>query len=202
MEITCLIPTRGERSEMLSKALASIDVTMDIKTLVNDTGWLQAFNEASADIEGSILLAGDDMEFYPGAIAQAIRVLELRGTTDLVVGFNQANLSGFCQAGFVLIGEDFRKRFRGKGVYCPDFKHYYADTELLKFAKKVGKFFYCETARVNHWHFSVTGERDNTSKVSGVNLERDKALFQERRDRGLLWGQDFNLIAEEKEGLA
>lgn len=182
---------------MLQKAVDSIDVDMEVRVLENTTGWLKAVNEAGRTIDGAVLLAGDDMLFKPGAIQKALDVFEAYSQdTDRVVGFNQSNLKGACEAGFTLMGEGFRDRFPNRQVFCPDYGHYYADTELLRFARMVGKFTFCEAAEVLHWHFSVLGYRDDTSKLVGTLLEDDRARFELRQKRGLLWGSNFKLLHE------
>ncbi len=201
MEITCLIPTCGNRPNTLKKAVDSIEASSlvsDIKVLVNRDGWLNAVNRVSGDITGAMLLAADDMRFHPGTIEYAVNVMEEHYPGgDGVIGFNQVTLESFCEAGFVLVGREFLKRFPGKKIYCPDYQHYFADTELHRFAKKAGRFTFLKETAVDHWHFSVTGEMDDTARKSRVKLSIDKSISEERMRRGYLWGEDFNLLKGE-----
>jgi len=194
--IRCLIPTRGERVIGIITCINSIDREgVNTKILKNTTGWLPAVNAALKDIDGYFLMGADDMLFKGGAIQKALDVMEREyPDRDGVVGFNQVTLEKFCEAAFVLMGDKFMDRFPDRQVYCPDYRHYYADTEFMKYAKSVNKFTYCKEAEVEHYHPVYTGKQDETNKVSRLSYKQDRQTASERSEKGFLWGRDFGLI--------
>lgn len=208
-DIVLVIPTRGEREEGVDRCIVSVlesvgeDISVSI--LENTTGWLKAVNglvSIMSDVDNiaksghHFLMGADDMTFYPGAISSAVEAMDkCFPDTDGVVGFNQVNLdSGSCKAGFTLIGRKFLERFKGYDFFCPDYKHYYADTEFLAYAISIGKFHYCKDAQVDHFHHSVTGYKDSTALISGQSLEDDRETARLRKELGFLWGRDFKRV--------
>ena len=200
-DIVLVIPHRGERFGGVKKCRDSARGVMKWKDLENTTGWLSAVNTYitklhTSNLNLSFLMGADDMIFHPGAVQKAVDAMnEYFPDGDGVIGFNQSNLIGHCEAGFTLIGHKFLKRFEGQDFFCPDYKHYYADTELWKYVKSVDKFYYCEEARVDHYHFSVTGEKDSTALISQQSREVDKETARKREEQGFLWGRDFKRVS-------
>lgn len=194
MDITCLIPTRGERNEGLERAIVSIPQGVKVITLVNMDGWIPAVNAACVGLETPMLLAGDDMIFHKGAVCVAAHELYTNFPDgDGVIGFNQANLPEFCKGGFTLMGDKFLRRFP-EGPFCPDYLHYFADMELWQYAESIGRGVYCEAALVDHYHFSVTGNVDSTARVSRGRMDADKETLKLRQDAGILWGREFSRV--------
>lgn len=191
-----LIPTMGDRMSGIIRCMDSIDVSAARSVLLkNSTGWLPAVNEALKDIEDYMLMGADDMTFHPGSIQKALDMMDnCYPNLDGVIGFNQANLGEFCEAGFVLMGRKFIDRFPDSQVYCPDYRHYCADTELGVYAQSIGKFTYCHDAKVDHQHFSVVGKKDKTSEVSTSYRSGDMEMAGKRKKLGYLWGHDFKRL--------
>ena len=196
MDITVLIPTRGERINGIVSCINSIGMT-DVKTkiLKNTGGWLPEVNKILKDITGYMIMGADDMDFHPNAIKYAVNILKSNYPDgDGVVGFNQVTLSNFCKAGFVVMGRKFIDWFPDSRVYCPDYKHYFADTELFEYASLIKKFTYCPEAKVNHYHFSITGNMDSTAMISKRSYAFDSETYAKRQEKKFLWGRDFNRV--------
>ena len=182
----------GERLDRIVRCAESLRGRASYKILKNSTGWLPAVNEALKDVKGYFLMGGDDMTFFTNAIDIAMEVMEDNFPDgDGVIGFNQTNLPNFCKAGFVLVGRKFIDRFPDSEMYCPDYSHYFSDPEFMAYAESVGKFVYAEDAKVLHFHPSVTGKQDETSRHSRTHWKKDKDTSNKRKDRDLLWGRDF-----------
>ena len=196
-DIVLVVPHRGERGDGPEKCIASAPNSLRAMEYVAPDGWLKTANNVIIALRlnstrSAFLMGADDMIFHPGAVQIALDAMNERFPDgDGVVGFNQSNLVEHCEAGFTLIGPKFQERFEARGLFCPDYKHYYADTELLKYAKSVDKFYYCEDARVDHYHFSVTGEKDSTALESQKSRATDIETARKREEQGLLWGREF-----------
>ncbi len=192
MEITCLIPTMGERLSGIVRCAESLRGRASYKILKNSTGWLPAVNKALREVEGYFLMGGDDMTFFTNAIDIAMETMEDNYPDgDGVIGLNQSNMENFCKAGFVLVGRKFIDRFPDSQLYCPDYLHYFSDPELMAFAKSINRFTYAEDAKVLHFHPAVTGKQDETNKVSRTRWKHDKDVSNKRLEKGYLWGENF-----------
>jgi len=120
--------------------------------------------------------------------------------TDIMGGLNIANLpfnpniSEFC---FPVIGRKFIERFPEYQVFCPEYHHFCADTELGIFAKRIGKFKFLRDARVETYHPNVgNAPKDNTYWASRKNSQEDQRIFTARKTAGFLWGDNFERIGE------
>ena len=199
-DIVLVITHRGERRGGVTECWSSANAPVAMHALLNTTGWIPAVNREIDKMMHpmcgkAFLMGADDMIFHEGAVQKAVAAMnEKFPDGDGVVGFNQSNLVEHCEAGFTLIGPKFLDRFMGQDFFCPEYKHYYADTEFWKYAKSVDKFYYCVGARVDHFHFSVTGQKDSTALESQKSRATDKETARKREEAGLLWGRDFTRI--------
>lgn len=141
----------------------------------------------------------DDVKLDYKALRHAVGVLENEGT-DSVVGFFQENAGddqGICKAAFGLIGSTFADRFPERQVFCPDYYALGLDRELFNFAESVGRFFYCEEAKIFHYHPAFTGEiPDETHHHNRRNIGHDVEVKALRKERGLLWGKNFERVTK------
>jgi len=160
----------------------------------------ELFQRSTGDI---VIMAADHLEFKPQCI-EAIRECFTKRFPDLdgVVGLNLVNLphteriSEYC---FLALGRKFIGRFtaNGKyqGVFCPEYYHFYGDTEFGLFAEKIGKFAYDERASVFTWHPNAgNARRDRTYSASRSRKGFDDAMWRLRQAAGLYWGESFKLI--------
>ena len=194
-DIVLVIPTRGERGNGIRNCVQSVGKKIALTVLPNECGWLPTVNEYIKTLDKAFLMGADDMIFHSGAVQIAIEAMNnVFPNENGVIGFNQVNLENSCEAGFTLIGRKFIDHLRPHGLFCPDYKHYYADTELHKFATTFGRFRFIKEAKIDHYHFSVTGEKDSTALISQQSREEDKETAKKREEQGLLWGRDFTRI--------
>lgn len=146
----------------------------------------------------------DDVTLFGDCLEVAIDSLEKRFPDgDGIIGLNQENIfrirgmSGFCAGGMGLLGERFIQRFPERAVFCPDYVSFKADNELLQYSYSVGKFFFAETARLvhNHPRFNVARDMDDTHLiVRDKNVDIDRQIYGQRRQKHYLWGRNFDLI--------
>ena len=189
----------GMRGDGVNRCIESAKGVLRVHDLQNTRGWITTVNEDIPKLTAkgfAFLMGADDMIFHKGSIELAVEAMNERfPDEDGVIGFNQSNLITHCEAGFTLIGRKFLKRFEGQFLFCPDYQHYYADTELLRYAETAGKFYYCEEARVDHYHFSVYGQKkDSTALKSQMSRDIDIQTALNRDNQGLLWGHDFRRV--------
>lgn len=117
---------------------------------------------------------------------------------DGMVGLKIANmdpLPGVREYCFFAVGREFIKRFPGKQIFCPDYYHFYADTELGRFASEADVFRFAEKAEVDT--FQVNNGRadiDSTWRASRSRKAEDDATNARRREAGLLWGRTFERV--------
>jgi len=155
-------------------------------TVVECQNWVAARTKYA-----NFLPISDDVKFEPKTLEIAERQLRFKfKDTDGVVGLNQYDVPGGTDTAFLLIGKKFLSRFPNYQPFCPDYKHFAADTELGNFSKKLGLYSFCQEARVEHLH-PCTGKRgiDDTHTQSRRFLQEDLALFKKRKEQNLVWGR-------------
>ena len=141
----------------------------------------------------------DDVELYPDALNNLFQAFETKfPDTDGVVTFNQANLPTGSDSAMGLILRKFANRYPNNQCFCPVYVSFYADSEIGDYAKKLGKFHYCEEAKLIHYHPAFYKEEADEAHriVRDSNQGIDKRVNAERKKRGLLWGESLTLIRE------
>ena len=166
---------------------------MAVRVLLNikRRDWIYSTNYVIKNFarEGYVIYAGDDIQFERDCIKEAFYMHRDRFPNgDGVVGFNQTNCRG-SQTAFGMIGQVWIERFIDRRVFCPDYAHFCSDAELGKYARKLGKFVYCNKAKIKHFR-----GRDNTRWTGDKLKPKDLPLMKLRDSRGLLWGESFKLI--------
>lgn len=142
----------------------------------------------------------DDIEFAPDCIMAAVKVFTKEfPDTDGVLGLNQSNIAknkeGFSRSAMGMIGRKFAERFPDKCCFCPDYTSFHADAELGMFARSIGKFVYCDDAKVIHYHPTYYKElEDETHRIVREYKDVDKEIWSLRQKKGLLWGQSFERV--------
>ena len=140
-------------------------------------------------VNDAVLMATDDIEFYPGSIDVAIRAFAARfPDDDGVVGFTQVNHKSFSGAGVCLVGQKFLQRYPGKQLYFPGYFHF-ACQEIERLATSLGKMHIEPEAKLFHFHPSTgDGRRDRTHDEARRHKAKDQRLSKARREAGLTWG--------------
>jgi hypothetical protein len=118
--------------------------------------------------------------------------------TDGVLGMEQANLVGrfdTAPAAFGIVGRKFAQRFPQMQAFCPEYHHLWIDRELEMAAREWGRFYYSRKARLDHFHPCVDGKyADETHNHIRVHKDRDKAVWEARKAKGLIWGPSWELV--------
>lgn len=160
----------------------------------------ELFEKSRGDI---VIMAADHLEFKPECIAVVRECFEKQfPDLDGVVGLNLCNLphleriTEYC---FLALGRKFIERFtvdgKYQGVFCPEYYHFYGDTEFGLFADKIGKFHYDERAAVFTWHPNAgNARRDRTYSASRSRKAFDDAMWRLRQARHLYWGESFDRV--------
>jgi hypothetical protein len=98
------------------------------------------------------------------------------------MGDNYAGTNRIC--GSPWMGRAFLDRaFDGRGPFCPDYWHFFADEELYEASKMHGILFenYDVSQYHDHWQRNGAPRPDYLTRAR-VNWERDKELFHRRRE--------------------
>jgi hypothetical protein len=134
-----------------------------------------------------LFLVGDDVQFHPGWLDQAMEVA--RTTGALVVGTNDlgnpAVMSGdhathmFISRAYV---DNFGASWDGRGVVAHEgYRHWYVDNEIVLAAKQRDTWAPCLASHVEHLHpYFSKGEMDPVYAVGQASAETDGALFRDR----------------------
>ena len=146
-------------------------------------------NLATAEAEDAVHYATDDIAFEVGSIEAAARAMaEHFPGDDGVVGFSQTGNGRYSQAGVALVGKTFLARYPGKKLFFPGYFHF-ACQEVLRAAWQFDAFFFCEDARLVHFHPSFDrAQADRTHREARVNRMKDKSVSFSRDAAGLCWG--------------
>jgi len=146
----------------------------------------------------------DDIEFMENALMGMYLLWEqINNDNDIVIGFNQYNLESSSKYAMGIIGKNFLKRFPNNQYFCPDYVSFYADSESGEYAESLGKFYFGNGLKIHHYHPAFyKNENDEAHKiVRDKHSQLDKIVNKKRKQLGLLWGQNFDLIRPTIEGV-
>jgi len=155
------------------------------------SGAVYCRNLATQCAEDAVLYATDDIEFKPGAIEAAIKSMgENFPNEDGIIGFKQICEGGFTAAGVALVGQPFLRRYPNRKLFCPLYFHFSCQ-EIERLGKKLGKIVVEDNAVLTHYHPSWNqAELDTTHREARVYRQKDKLLSNDRRVKGLIWGNN------------
>lgn len=148
---------------------------------------------------GAIVLA-DHIEIQRGFFQGLQEAFSLYGT-DKYFGFNVTNMPpnpGVLEYSFFYIGKHvFEKHFPTGEIFCPDYYHFFGDTELGEFANSLGVFHYLPKATIKTYHPNAgNAPRDLTNVLSRCKAKEDREIRKLRQKKELLWGSSFERVAE------
>jgi hypothetical protein len=190
--ISVLIPTKG-RPDKLARCVNSINACCEILILATspedisqqtlddervtiyydgNLSVIQAQNFLASKSKYNIMPTSDHTEYMFDSITEARKLLYSEFDGYGVVGFNVINVDANDDA-FVLVGREWYERH---GLYCPEYQHFYADTELGDTAKKMMRFAFCENAVINsHVEHDATHNYRRMEK-----LAHDEQVYRNR----------------------
>jgi hypothetical protein len=156
-------------------------------------------NELVAQSEASIVVVlADHIVPKPNLIEAIAAVFEEHNFEVGMVGLNIANmepLPGVREYCFFALNGGFISHFPDRQIFCPDYYHFYGDTELGMFATEVGTFYFAEEARIDTHHVNTgLADPDATWHASRSRKKEDQATFERRQAAGLLWGRTFERV--------
>jgi glycosyltransferase involved in cell wall biosynthesis len=162
------------------------------KELLSDRGstFAQKINSGLAQTtEPWALVAGDDVRFHPGWIAEARKLSErfdVIGTNDTTGAPKNPEVAAGRHADHFFVRRAYVEKhgacLDGPGVLAPEaYRHWYTDKEIVGLAKARGVFAPCLDSVVEHLHPGYEGkERDGTYLVAVDAAEEDAHTFQSR----------------------
>ena len=179
------------------KVVLSLDVQSMPRSLISLVNGEFLLARERADV---VFVMADHLVLANDCLATAVvKLFEAFPDGDGMVGLNIENtnrrkddVSEFC---FYGLGTPFLERFKTQGyqALCPDYYHFFAETELGLYAKNQRRFVYAEGAKVKSFHPNH-GEvpKDGTHKESRKYHAQEARIWDRRRSQGWLWGKDWN----------
>jgi len=138
------------------------------------------------------LNASDDLMFHPECLSAAVYGMKQRFPHGMgVIGINQLQRGSprGRHYAFSLMNREYIDHFPDRIIFCPDYIHYCSDMEHGIFAQKSRCFFYEPCAMVDHIRVN-----DMTTQLGLHEYKMDREIYRIRFNKGLLWGQTFDLI--------
>lgn len=157
-------------------------------------------NELVAQSEASIVVVlADHIVPRPDLIEAIAKAFEGRPEVGMV-GLNIVNMPpapGVREYCFFALSRTFIEHFPERQVLCPDYHHFYGDTELGRFATQAGAFAFAQDAEIETYHVNNgLAVVDGTWRASRSRRKEDAAIFEKRQANGLLWGASFERVTE------
>lgn len=188
-DVSIFVVVDGNR-EILEKVLPE-----DVAILFNPErrDWVYSINRGIFyAISDAVIYAADDLIFQEDCLERAVRAMEEKFPDgDGLVAIKQSVVG--CNTAFGMFGHKFIERFPERCVFCPDYIHYCGDSELGQFARNINCLYVCNEAKVVHHRL-----KDATYNIAKPVEGKDFHCHRVRRDAGLLWGRDFQLLRKEK----
>ena len=80
-------------------------------------------------------------------------------------------------------------------IQCPDYYHFYADTETAMYAQESGRYAVASNLGVELHHVNTgLAKPDQTHSASRSHKKWDDEVWRERQAREFLWGRSFRLV--------
>lgn len=184
-DVSIFVVVDGNR-EILEKVLPE-----EVAILFNPErrDWVYSINRgifyATSD---AVMYAADDLVFQEDCLEKAVRAMDGKFPDgNGLVAINQT-VRGVISA-FGLMGRKFIEHFPGRRVFCPEFIHYSSDFEIGRYARNNNLFHYCEDATMNHERL-----KDDTWRKANEAKQKDYEVATRRENRGLVWGDSFELV--------
>ncbi len=173
-----------EIERVANKKLQYVSVIANAKRV----GWITSINRVLREFDSDYYVyASDDLEFPTDCIKNALRT----HLTHFIDGVGVVTLGRKTRCCFGLFGYKFADLFPNRQVFCPDYRHYGSDSELLRTVKQLGLFAYPPERESQVIHHRSD---DETRRLARQTRTEDHEIRDERRERGYQWGVDFKLI--------
>lgn len=163
--------------------------------------WIINQHLARTDADVVVVLA-DHLTVTPHTLARAVDSLQdhfwdLDGMIGLRIENPVGAHSPAKETCFMAMGAPFLDRFPERRVFCPDYWHFHADTELGEYARAIGKFHYEERASVFSYHVNAgLAPMDETYNASRQHKALDAERRKARQANGWTWGLTFDMLPD------
>lgn len=192
--IILFVDTLKDKEELL-QIFNNIEVKIMEEEYFTSRFWNKYLKNMTSDI---LCYLSDDIKLDKNCLKNGLKALkDLK--YDGVIGFYQENQKGKsnCNAAFGLISKKFSDRFPDNQAFCPEYRCFYSDEELMKYAQSIDRFIFCREAKLDHYHPVFTGQKpDETYYHYRRNKQRDVKIYNQRKARNLLWGREYILIED------
>lgn len=205
MKVEYVLPTLN-RPEQLERLLNTVDAPIRVWEESEPRALTTIYHEMLKSSEADVcVILADHLELIPGLRNVIAATFDkLYPDMDGVVGVNRINQQTAILHGipvgdyaFVAIGRTFMDRFPDRQCHCPDYYHFGADTELGLYAEQQDRFFFAPNAMVTTHSANLHKDPvDQTHRDSRIHRKHDLNTLAERRERGLVWGDSFELVNE------
>ena len=170
--------------ETANKKLHNVTVIMNEKRM----DWVFSINRVLREFDSDYyVFASDDLFFPPDCIKCTVARMQ----ECFPDGFGVVSMGKKNKTTFGLFGRKWADHFPDRQVFCPDFIHYAADSELERTVKGLGKYAFPPKRDSSVQH---SRPKDETWRLARAIRTRDHAIRNERWEKGYMWGVDFNLI--------
>jgi len=196
VEVYLYFSIKGESTyfRKITKGISWIHIR-DLESYRVPEFWNTHLKNMTAD---GLCYLNDDIELFP----ETLTIIQDNFNNtfpdyDGVMGLNQVNINSpsKVEGAFGVIGSKYADRFPDRQVFCPDYNRFFGDYEIWRYSKSIDKFLFCSTAQLLH-HHPITNKKleDATHRDVRTWLDEDRATFNERKRRDLLWGCSWELI--------
>ena len=153
--------------------------------------WVASVNRVWKEFDSDYYVyASDDIIFPSNCIRYAVATIQECFPDD----FGLISLTRRRKAGFGLFSHVWADYFPDRQVLCPDYIQHGADREITQFAYGIGKYDVLLKKGYRVEHFKI--EHDETWNLVDSIAHKGPEIRHERRKKGYLWGDDFNLITK------
>ena len=170
--------------KIVNKKLHNISVISNKERM----DWIFSVNRVFREWDSDYyIFASDDLIFPRDCIKDAVETMR----EYFPDGYGVVAIGKKGWTSFGLFGIKWAEHFPNRQVFCPDYIHFCSDKELLDTTQRLNKYA-CPVNRENQVeHFRL---KDKTRKLARKVRKRDNLIRDERKEKGYLWGINFNLI--------
>jgi hypothetical protein len=179
VEIVCAVDHDLETFGRLWKLVDHLDYSHPYR------GCSRAWNDCLRHATGDpVVFAADDLDWQPGWLPAALYKLEEFPDSWGLVGFNDGHWGEELSTHY-LMSRRFIVDVLGGVVAWPEYGHSFNDLEVNERARRVGRYAWCEEAKVFHDHW-LFGDRaqDDTDRRTLADHAAAQATFERRKAQG------------------
>lgn len=184
-----------------SAASGSVRLPLHIGLETEPRALTTCINELLAAVSADVVfLLGDHIVFHERTVEEVLN----RFASNPVIGAVGMRIENLPPASaspyaFMALSRRFLNRFKMRNgrweVFCPDYYHFCADTELGEYAESIGAFHFAASATITtHSPAAGNAATDETYRAGRTNKAADMDIRRKRQAAGLLWGKSFERI--------